>query len=94
MLSPEDDAIRILSFAENACDEGGRNKFAVFETKRSSRLCKKTRTKQQAIGHMNAKQNRLLVAVECKHKLKNGASDEIQGEFLMGALVVEEKTWR
>ena len=34
LLSAEDDAISILSFAENACDEGGRKKFAVLETKR------------------------------------------------------------
>ena len=34
LLSPGDDAISIFSFAENACDEGGRNKFAVLETKR------------------------------------------------------------
>ena len=26
--------ISILSFSENACDEGGRKKFAVLETKR------------------------------------------------------------
>ena len=34
LLNPEDDAISILSFAENACDEGGCKKFAVLGTKR------------------------------------------------------------
>ena len=34
MRSPKDDAISILSFAENVCDEGGRQKFAVLGKKR------------------------------------------------------------
>ena len=34
LLGPEDAAIGILSFAENACGEEGRRKFAVLETKR------------------------------------------------------------
>ena len=31
VLCPKDDAISILSFAENACGEGGREKFALLE---------------------------------------------------------------
>ena len=32
LLSPGDEDISIMSFAENACDEGGRKRFAVNET--------------------------------------------------------------
>ena len=32
LLSQGDEAVRILSFAENACDEGGRKKFGVLWT--------------------------------------------------------------
>ena len=34
LLSPEDSAISFLTLAENVCDERGRKKFAVLETKR------------------------------------------------------------
>ena len=33
LLSPRDAAINIMSFAETACGEGGRKKFAVLKTK-------------------------------------------------------------
>ena len=42
---------------------------------------------------MNAKQSRLLATMERKHKLMNGASDEIQREFLKDVLVLEENIW-
>ena len=38
LLSPEDDAISIPSFAENDCVEGGRKKFAVLEPKRGTKV--------------------------------------------------------
>ena len=38
LLSPGDGAISILSFAENTCDLGGREKFAVLETKRGTEV--------------------------------------------------------
>ena len=34
LLSPGDEAISFLSLADKACDEGGRKKFAVLQTKR------------------------------------------------------------
>ena len=68
----------ILSFAENACDEGGRKKS---ETKRGTevaaceRFCETLqenqdrtyRELQEAIEYMNAKKNRLLETMERKH---------------------------
>ena len=41
LLSPENYASSILSFAEKACDEGGRKKFAVLETKRGVEVAEK-----------------------------------------------------
>ena len=56
LLSRGDGAISILSFAENACDDGGRKKFAVLETKRGIevadrlRFCEALRENQGAAG--------------------------------------------
>ena len=47
LLSPEDGAISILSFAENACQEGGRNKFAVLETKRGVQVAQDSSSKSR-----------------------------------------------
>ena len=105
MLSPEDDALSILSFAESAWDEGERKKFAVLETKGGIYVVevgrffealhenedRNSRGLQEAIEHMNAKQSTLLATMELKQNLTSGASDEIQRKFLHDILVVEEK---
>ena len=69
--SPWDDAISIMSIVENPCDEGGRKKFAVLETKRGIDIealqenqDRNYRELQEAIECMNAKQNRLLATME------------------------------
>ena len=41
LLSPENYASSILSFAEKACDDGGRKKFAVLQTKRCVEVAEK-----------------------------------------------------
>ena len=101
LLSPKDTAMSILSFAENACDEGGRKKS---ETKRGTEVAEVGRffealqdnqdgnygELQEAIEYMNAKQSRLLATVERKQQLRSGASDEIPRKFLKGVLVLEE----
>ena len=46
---------------------------------------------QEAIEHMNTKQNRLLATMELLQKLMSGASDEFQGKFFKDALILEEK---
>ena len=38
LLSPEEDAISIQSFAENACGEEGSKKFSVLEIKRGTEV--------------------------------------------------------
>ena len=100
LLSPKDTAMSVLSFAENACDEGGRKKS---ETKQRTEVAEVGRFEalqdnqdgnygalQEAIEYTNAKQNRLLATVERKQQLRSGASDEIPRKFLKGVLVLEE----
>ena len=90
--STRDDAISIMSCAENVCDERGRKKFAV-ETKRGTKVAELGRfielqenqdrhhcLLQEVIEHMitkqNTKQNRIWATMERTHKLMNGASGE------------------
>ena len=74
LLSPEDEATNVLSFAENACGEGRLQKFSVLEPKRSTEVAEVRRflealqenqdrnykELQEAIEYMNAKQSRLF----------------------------------
>ena len=46
---------------------------------------------QEAIEHVNAKQNRLLATMGRKQKLMNGAADESQRKIFREVLVWEEK---
>ena len=80
MLCPKDDAISILSFAENACGEGGREKFAVLETKRGIEVAKTGRFFEalqenldrelpESIEYLNAKQSKHSVTMKRKQKL-------------------------
>ena len=104
-LSPEDNAISILSFGENACDERGRMEFAVLETKRSIEVAeirrffealqenqhRNFREQQEAIEPLSATQSKLLATIERKQKLMTEASDEIQRKVLQDVLALEDK---
>ena len=82
LLSPEDNAISVLSFVENACEEGGRKTFAVLESKRGIEVAEISRVfealqeyqhrnhskLQEAIENLDAKQSRLLATMERKQK--------------------------
>ena len=93
-------------FAENACDEGGRKKFAVLETKRGieveeiGRFFEALQENQdrnhcelpEAIGYMNARLSGLLAAMERKKRLLKGAlEEEGNSKFFKGVLILEEK---
>ena len=82
-LLARDEAISILSFGENACDEGGRRKFAVLETQRGVEVAERGRffkalqehqdrnysELQEAIEYMKEKRSKLLETMERKQKL-------------------------
>ena len=105
-LSPEEDAISILSFVENVWYEEGRKKFAVLETKRGIEVAELGRffealqenpdrnytALQEAMECMNAKQSRLFLAtIDRKQKLINEVSYGIQRKFLKDVLALEEE---
>ena len=105
LLSTEDDAISILSFAENACDERGPREVCGARNEARHRSGGKRQflrgsarepgQKQQGVAGIHRvherKQSRLWTNTERKQKSKNGASDETQRKSLKDVLVLEEK---
>ena len=108
LLSPEDDAISILLFAETVCEEGGRKKFAVLETNQGievaeigrlfealqENLDRNYRELQEAIKYMKEKRSRLLETMERKQKLIVGAPEEIRKRVTQDVMVLEDKISR
>ena len=104
LLSPGDDTINILSFAENACGEGGRKKFGVVETKGGTAVAevrrffealqanqdRNFREMQEAVEYMQDRRSRLLETMERKQKLMSGAREEIRKRIHQDVMALED----
>ena len=103
LIIPGDEAISIFSFAEDACDEDGRKKFAVVETMRGVEVAQtgrffealhKNRTGSRRVLDREAKQD--VGDMERKQHLTSGASEEIWKRVLQGVMVLEpiSRRWK
>ena len=104
-LTQEDNAISVLSFAANACDEGGRKTFRVLETERGIEVAKmrrflrvlqesqdrNCRELQDAIEHLEKKRSGFLEAMERKQRLRIGAPEEVQASIFKGVVRLDHK---
>ena len=104
LLAASDVAGIITALAKNVCD-GGADRRIVFIKKGDGNVVaaagrnvalqenqERDYTEvQEAIEYMNAKQSRLLAAMERKQTLRSGASDEILRKVLHDVLVLDGK---
>ena len=104
LLAPSDVAGIITALAKNVCDGGADRRFVFIKKGDGNEVAASWRNValqenqerdytevQEAIEYMNAKQSRLLAAMERKQTLRSGASDEILRKVLQDVLVLDGK---
>ena len=104
LLAPSDVAGIVTALAKNVCDGGADRRFVFIKKGDGNVVAAAGRNValqenqerdytevQEAIENMNAKQSRLLAAMERKQTLRSGASDEILRKVLQDVLVLDGK---